>query len=246
MRCTPPSSRLGMTLIEIVVVIAIMGLIAVVAVPSLGGLLDLQQRAGARELSQTYTWLIDEAALRNATFRIAYDLDRGTWKVEVGDPGTVVFSTPEERERHDEELRSKMSRFTKRELEEGAAAELEEQTGRFEGLTDPAFTTEQSLPGGTRFAWIWTPQYGEDGLRPDPDFDPDKVDEDAPANIAYSYVFADGSAEHTVIRIVDEDDEEDGYTVQVEPGTGRVHLLADMVDPEESLSWLPETGPSLR
>lgn len=237
--------RRGMTLIEIVVVIAIMGLIALVSVPAIAGLMDLQQRAGARQLAQTYTWLIDEAALRNATFRIAFDLDRNTWKVEVGDPNTVVFGTPEEREEYDEELQDKMSRFTKRELEEGAAADLEEQTGRFEGLTDPSFTTEQALPGGTRFAWVWTPQYGEDGVRPDPEYDPEAQEDDGEGTIAYSYIFSDGTAEHTVIRIVDEDDEEDGYTVQIEPVTGRVHLLADLVDPTESLAWVPEAGPSI-
>jgi len=235
-----------MTLIEIVVVIAIMAIIAAVAMPSLAGLLDLKQRAGAKELAETYTWLIDEAALRNATFRIAFDLDRGSWKVEVGDPDTVVFSTPEEREQFDEDLQSQMSRFTKRELEEGAADDLKERTGRFEGLSDPVFTTSQKLPGGTVFAWVWTPQYGDEGVEPDPKFDPDKVEKDQPGTMAYSYIFSDGTAEHTVIRIVDEDDSQDGYTVEVEPVSGRVHLYADMIDPKESLAWLPDEGPSFR
>lgn len=235
-----------MTLIEIVVVVAIMGLIAAVALPSLAGLLDLQQRAGAKELAQTYTWLVDEAALRNATFRIAFDLDQGSWKVEVGDPGTVVFSTPEEREEYDEALRDKMKRFTKRELEEGAAADIEDATGRFEGLTDPSFTTSQKLPYGTAFAWVWTPQYGEDGVRPDPDFKADELEEGETGRIAYSYIFSDGTAEHTVIRIVGEDDPDDGYTVEVEPISGRVHLHSDLVEPSESMAWLPDEGPSLR
>ena len=72
--------------------------------------------------------------MRNATFRIAYNLDRNTWKVEAGDPETLVFSSPEEREKHDEEISDMMSRFTKRELEEGAGEEIVDQTGRFEGL----------------------------------------------------------------------------------------------------------------
>lgn len=240
--------RRGLTLIEIMVVIAVMGLIALIAVPALGGLMDLQQRSAVKELATTYTWLLDEAALRNVTFRVAMDVDRGTWKVEVGEPGSVVFASPEEREEHDEELRDKMSRYTKRELEEGAAEELEGLTGRFEGLSDPSFETEQQLPRGTRFAWVWTPQYGDDGVEPNPKLlaGEEELDEEAETTMAYSYVFDDGTAELTVIRIVDEDDPEDGWTLVVEPLSGRVRLEPDLVDPKEALAWLPEEGPSIR
>ena len=96
LRARPSTHRGGLTLIEIVVAIAVMALIAAVTLPAMGGLFDLQQRGAVKELGITYTWLLDEAALRNATFRMVFDLDRGTWKVEVGDPDTVVFSTPEE------------------------------------------------------------------------------------------------------------------------------------------------------
>jgi len=239
-------SQAGLTLIEIVVVMAIMGLIAVVAVPSLRGLLDLQQRSGAKQLASTYTWLIDEAALRNATFRLAFNLDEGTWKVEVGDANSVVFGTPEEREKYDEELKARLKRYTKRELEEGAADEVKGAMGRFEGLSDPAFTTEQRLPNGTHFGFVWTPEYPDDGVGPSKDaLDGKEPDPEAEPNMAYSYIFSDGSAEHTVIRIVSDEDPDEGYTVEVEPLSGRVHLDGDLVDPKQSMAWLPAEGPRL-
>ena len=46
--------RSGMTLIEIIVVIAVLGVIAAVTVPSLAGLLDMQRRGSAKELALTY------------------------------------------------------------------------------------------------------------------------------------------------------------------------------------------------
>lgn len=239
------NARQAMTLIEIVVVIAVLGLIALVSMPALNAIFDLQQRASAREIAQTYTWLVDEAALRNATFRVAFDLDRGTWKVEVGDPNTVVFASPEEREAADEEMRAAMSRYTKRELEEGGGPEADEQS-RFEGLTDPSFTTGEALPDGVRFDFVWTPQYGEDGLRPNPDFTGDEEDPENGPNIAYSYVFSDGTAEHTLIRIVDIDDESEGYTIEIEPTSGRVQLHTELIAPGESLAWLPDEGPGLQ
>ena len=236
--------RKGLTLIEIMVVIAIIAIVLAVGMPAISGVLALQQQSAITELSKTYVWLIDEAAMRNATFRITYNLDRNTWKVEAGDPETLVFSTPEEREAYDEAVSDLMSRFTKRELEEGAGEEAAPQTSRFEGLEDPVFTTEQTLPDGIMFSFVYTPQYGEDGRRPHPDGPPEDPEEDM---IAYTYIFPDGTAEHTVIRIVDVYDPEDGYTLEVEPLSGAVKVtFDDITDPTDALSWLPEEGPPLQ
>lgn len=234
-----------MTLIEIMVVMAIIALVTAVAIPSLAAVFAFQQRGAVKELAQTYTWLIDEAALRNVTFRVAYNLDRQTWKVEVGDPDTLVFSTPDEREAADEALRDEMSRYTKSELEAAAGAVEEDEdgvsSGRFEGLSGDLFTAEQELPSGTMFLFVYTPQYPIEGVRPSAEPPEDPADE----AIAYSYIFADGSTEHTLVRIVDSDDQEDGYTLEIEPGSGRVQIENEELSPEDALAWLPEEGPEL-
>ena len=223
-------------------VLSLLAVIGMVAAPALGGLVGLHQKAAAKELAQTYTWLIDEAALRNVTFRVAYNLDARTWKLEAGDPGTLVFSNPEEREKFDEELESELRRFTKREIEEGKAQDLLEKRGRFEGLDGSQFTVEKKLPGDTAFAFVYTPQYGEDGITPTEEGPPEDPEDQ---RIAYTYIFPDGSAEHTVIRIVDEDDAEDGWTVEVWPMGGEVKVTRDVIRPEESLDWIPEEAPEL-
>jgi prepilin-type N-terminal cleavage/methylation domain-containing protein len=244
LKTTPPfrSRFRGLTLIEIMVVLGMMGVISLLAAPALSGLLGLNQRAAAKELAQTYTWLMDEAALRNVTFRVVYNLDARTWKIEAGDPGTLVFGTPEDREKFDEELESELKRFTKRELEEGKAQGIKDKRGRFEGLEGTAFTTEKELPGGAAFAYVYTPQYGEDGLRPHKEGPPEDAEDH---RVAYTYVFPDGTAEHTVVRIVDEDDPESGWTIEVWPMSGEVHVSTDLVDPETSLDWIPEEAPEI-
>ncbi len=236
--------RRGLTLIEVMVAMAILMAVVAVAIPSLQGVLDLQQRGSAKELAQTYTWLIDEAKLRNVTFRITFNLDRNTWKVEVGDPNTLVYSTPEERLAAEEAEKEKMARFTQRELDEGHgdAEVLTEDENRFVGLDDPAFTEGGELQGGAVFAYVYTPSYGPEGKRPSDEPPEDESEE----SLAYSHIFPDGSTEQTVIRIVDADDPEEGWTVAVEPLTGRVELSPDVIDPTEVLSWLPEQGPELR
>lgn len=237
--------RHGLTLIEIMVAIALMATIAAIGVPAMSGLLDLKQRSAAKELAQTYTWLLDEAALRNVAFRMVYNLDRSTWTIEAGDPNTLVFTNPEKREEFDERLEDDMSRYTQREVDEGDAEDVESQRGRFTGLAelDVPFTTSKPLPDGTRFAYVYTPQYEEGGLEPTKEGPPEDVEDD---QIAYTYVFPDGTAEHTVVRIVDEEDNENGWTIEVLPVSGEIRLSTDLVDPSDSLDWVPDEGPELR
>jgi hypothetical protein len=211
----------------------------------MSGLLDLKQRSAAKELAQTYTWLLDEAALRNVAFRMVYNLDRSTWTIEAGDPNTLVFTNPEKREEFYERIEDDMSRYTQREVDEGEAEDVESQRGRFTGLAelDVPFTTSKPLPNGTRFAYVYTPQYEEGGLEPTKEGPPEDVEDD---QIAYTYVFPDGTAEHTVVRIVDEEDNENGWTIEVLPVSGEIRLSTDLVDPQDSLDWVPDEGPELR
>ena len=50
----------------------------------------------------------------------------------------------------------------------------------------------------------------------------------------------------TVIRIIEEDDEEAGMTLELEPMGGQVLLTDEIKDPSESLSWVPDEGPDFR
>lgn len=237
-----PFSRAGMTLVEIMVVIAIIAVVLGIAVPSLRAAFDMQKREAASTLARNYTSLLEEAALRNVSFRVVYYLDRNSWQIEVGDPATLVFDTPEKREKFEEDLKDQMTRYTQRELEEGKAAEIEEKSGRFQGLEASAFQTAQELPSGTRFAFVYTPQYGPDGISPNEEPPEDPADE----RVAYTYIFPNGTAEHIIVRIADEDDPEDGYTIEVEPISGKVNISTELIDPRQSMSWLPEEGPELR
>ena len=202
--------RRGLTLIELMVVIAVIGIIGAVGAPALNGILGLQQQSAVKEIAQTYAWLIEEASLRNVSFRMSFNLDRGTWKVEVGDPGALVFSSPEDAEEHAEMVEDKMRRFTKRQIESGEA-DIGEEVAQFQSLDGAEFRSDNTLPDGIRFAFVYTPQYGKYGMEPN-DEPPDDPEEE---RIAYSHIFPDGTAEHTVIRIVDLDDE-DGRRVVVQ------------------------------
>jgi len=231
-----------MTLVEIMVVIAIIAIVVGIAVPSLAGAFSLQEREAASTLAKNYTSLLEEAGLRNVSFRVAYNLDQNTWQVQVGDPKALVFDDPDKRAAYEQKLQDDMKRYTARELEEGKAEELTKAQGQFQGLDDAVFQTAQPLPDNCHFDFVYTPQYGPDGKRPS-DEPPEKPEDEA---IAYTYIFPNGTAEHTIVRIVDNDDPEDGYTIEVEPISGKVLVTTDLVDPRQSMTWLPTEGPQLQ
>jgi len=224
------------------VVIAIMAVVIGIGVPSLAAIFDVQQRGAARELAMTYSFLVNEAAMRNVTFRIAYNLDARTYKIEVGDPNTLVFSDPAARAQYEQEKESEMKRFSKSDtLADGEEAETPDPLDRFSGLTSPGFETAVELPSNSMFAYVYTPQY--DGPQTPSEEAPESPEDE---KIVYSYVFANGVSEHSVVRIVSIDDPEDGYTVEVEPLSGRVSVESEETDIGASMAWIPSEAPNYR
>jgi len=237
--------RQGMTLMEILVTIAIMVGLFGIAVPSLRGVFGLERAQAAKQLATTYNYLREEAGLRNVSFRIAYDLDLRSYSVQVGDPSTLIFTTAEERVEFEEDVQDELRRYTQREIEEGEAREVQEKRGRFDGLeSDMVLDARVQLPSGTRFGWVYTPQYEEPVEPRDEEIDSD-FDDEEDHRVVYSFIFPDGYMEQTLIRLVDEDDEEDGLTIEVEPLSGRVLIHDAEILPEDLTDWLPEEGPEL-
>lgn len=235
------STQSGFTIIELLMVLAILAVMAAVGMPALNAALGMEQQSAVKEMGQTLTWLQEEAAMRNVAFRMEINLDRGTWKVTQGDPSSLIFATPEAAEEFRDAQKDQMKRFTKRQIAEGEV-EVMEEPDKFNELDDPVFTSAQTLPQGIGFAFVYTPQYGEDGVVPNEEL-PDEPEEEA---VAYVHVFPDGTAEHTVIRVIELNDPEEGYTLEMEPMGGGIRLTDELVDPKDSLDWIPEEGPDFR
>lgn len=223
--------RSGFTILEVLVVVAILVALVAVIGATLSNVMALEQRRLARDLALTYERLHDEAILRNVTFRLTYHLDEGFYEVEVGDPDTLIFDDPQARERAEEELKEKMDRYSD---EERAAAQSEV---RFE--TVMTFEKQRiELPSGTAFGGVFTPQY-DDIVRPSGSTDPEDF------VVVHSYLFPSGFSEPTVVQIVEVDDPEEGFTVVVEPLSGRVRLLGTVVDQHDAFDDSPPSPPDL-
>ena len=236
------SARRGMSLLEVMVVIVIMLGMALVAVPVIGSLFSLQQRKAAKDMVLMYQRLHDEAILRNVSFRIGFDLEANSYSIDTGEPGALIFDNPEDRESWEEMRDARFALMTDEEV-----AKHKEARRPFEKLSEGLSETHK-LPAGVRIGGIYTPQYPE-MMRPEAyggdllkayDAEGQEI-----AGKVFSYVFPNGMAEHTVIWVVDEDNPKDGYTIEIEPLSGKIQLHGELVDWEDSYDFVPEEGPEL-
>ncbi|MCB9674192.1 MAG: hypothetical protein H6737_03695 [Alphaproteobacteria bacterium] len=227
------TSRRGLTVTEVAVVLVIAIVLIGVMMPTLSNIFMLEQRQAAKDLALLYEQLHDEAVMRNVTFRVAYDLRSNTYEVQVGEPGALIFDNPRAREEFEEDLNRRLALMSEEEK-----AEFQSKRKPFESL-GARFKTKFELPRNTVIGGVYTPQYGDMVKREDV-----MDDEDAEGKV-FSYIFPNGQAEHAVIWIVDQYDDEDGFTVEIEPLSGSVHLHRELIDWEDSYDFVPNEGPDL-
>lgn len=236
----PPRLRLraGMTLLEVMVVMAILLVLTAVLLPAGRSVFELEQRQVARKLATTYERFHDEAVMRNRSFRITFFLDENRYVIEPGEAGALVAASPEDRERFEAAERAKLEYMS----DEEKSAFLHRARQPFEAL-EQAGKMEVQLPDGVRLGGVYTPQYGRMVV---PGEKPEGMEDDEDAKLRVrSYIMNNGFSEHTIIWIVDADDPEDGWTIEVEPLSGAVRLHGELLEPRDGFAWVPEEGPSL-
>lgn len=197
-----------MTLIEISVAIMLLAAMLAIAIPAFKAATDADLRATAMRISGASRAVYGEAAIKNVTMRLAYDLDRGAWWIEAY-PGTFQISgkerdldtvrdEEEEAKKERERTAELAARYGLEEDGEAAAPHLEFAPVKF------GFVEAEMLPNGVRFAGLRTPQFKE----------PVKTGK------AYTHFFSNGWAERTLLYL--EDSGGSKMTLEMEPLTGRV------------------------
>jgi len=239
-------ARRGISLIEIMIVVAILIGLTVVVVPVGSSLLRIEQQQAASRLATIYERLQNEAMLRNMTFRIAYHLEDRYYEVEGTTDQALLFADPQTRveteARIAEAMNRKPSRFAKDEDsfavdEDGLAL----KQASFTAIQDK-FLRRFDLPPGVRFGGVYTPAYGE--LMTPSREDPETMrPEDK--QVVYAYIMPNGVAEHSVVQIVYERNPNRGFTIEVEPMTGRLHIEATVREWDRRFSFVPRRGPDL-
>jgi general secretion pathway protein H len=78
--CERPCAKAGFTLVELAVLVAMLGLFALLTVPLFGSVGTSKLGTSARRLSGTIKYMFNESALTGLEHRLVYNLDRGTYR----------------------------------------------------------------------------------------------------------------------------------------------------------------------
>lgn len=136
----------GFSLIELIVVIALLALISIFALPGISSFFQLSLNSATRDIASVIKEAYNATVITGHVHRIAFDLKENQFWVEAG-PTTVLLDTAESRAK--EERHKRLS--TQIEKKEESPFKIEKTITR----------KKLSLPSGVKFEDIMTQQSSE-------------------------------------------------------------------------------------
>jgi general secretion pathway protein H len=197
----------GFTLIEILIVVAVIGVVALAAAPAVSSLTGANARSAAGEIAGASRYLFDTAALRHETCRLVVDIDHREWWAECTTPapgaGTVRSQPVLGKDGSTEDDEAALARG----FSDEPSAEKRKLLARA-GFTEfkDRQVQKRKLRGGAAFDRVWTPRQRDPQTK----------------GKAYVYFFPQGQVDAAHIPVADGGN---AYTVVTQPLTGRARVV---------------------
>jgi general secretion pathway protein H len=250
-------SQAGITLIEILIVLAVMGLMAGMVVIGFGAGRQAEVGRATNQIANTIRYGFDKARVGGDYYRLTINLDESTFALQVGDDAMYLPATDRD---------GKIIEIDDRKLEEQADRDLRAEQSFNRSVQSAAYREDPGAAGGTG---------GDDGLgdvyKPQPRKVPRRKkplfeafdDDNALSGLAKPFSLPEGT-KVVYVRTADDlqpitkgeasivffprgrtqkahiqlesDDGTAKYTIKVEPMTGRVTIvdgLEDLVLPDD-------------
>jgi general secretion pathway protein H len=237
----------GFTLVEIVVVMAILGLVVTLGTRGFKTLAKSDLRASSVHLSGAIRYLFDRASTTGKVHRLVIDIDQGKYWAEVSDDR---FFIPHEAEteaelRRREEKEAEQDEDARREQERRAKADEFSSTSLSPSSSyDPSkLEVGDFQPKRARFA-----AFKELALKPvdlkgakvRSVYTP-RVTDALTSGRAYVYFFPLGQTEPAIVTLTDPR-EQSFYSLVVHPITGRVRIYNEEVSPPTTRQQVDDEG----
>lgn len=188
----PTTSDKGFTLIELIVVIAIIAVIGAFAIPSISSYFRMSVRTVSREMASVVKEAYNSTMITGRVHRLAYDLEAQSFWVESGPPG-FLLDTEESLEK--EERRKRWAK-----LNSG-----EKPKSKFS--MDRSITRSKiTLPRGVAFEDIYT----------------EREEDPVTEGMAYTHFFPHGVTEQTIIHLIDSNQHKTSLVISALTGKTRV------------------------
>jgi prepilin-type N-terminal cleavage/methylation domain-containing protein len=203
----PGEGEAGFSLIELLVVVALMALIGTMAIPSISNVFKISLGSTTRDLATTIRYAYNAAMMTKKVHRLVYDLKENRYWVEVG-PQSMLMETEETRAKAE-----RARRFAKSDEDK----EEEEKASSAFSLASYVTRKKNDLPRGVTYEDVTTEQTK------------DPITE----GTAYTHFFPHGIIEQTVIHLKDTSNHR--ATLIVAPLVGRTKVIERYVDAKEAL-----------
>lgn len=206
----------GLTLIEIMVAIMLATVVIAITIPAFNAATDSDLNAVAVRISGASRACFGEAAIKNVTLRMAYDLDANAYWVEAF-PGTfqIIGEERDLEEARDAEEDLAEDAKRKKEQEDRYGGEEDMEAAPIVATFVPVevgFVEAQRMSGRLKIKGVRTPQFRQVVTN----------------GKAYTHFFPNGWAERTLVYL--EDSGGSVLTLETQPLTGRVIIHEGELD----------------
>lgn len=213
------NNQRGFTLFELIVAIAVVGLMVGIVVTQANDWFDTNIKSATNKLSSTIRYLHDKASTQNLYIRLVFDFEKNNYWVEATTEQflltTKEIEKAEELEKEKEEKEGEEEEVTI-ESEEGGEGEEETvtlvkkyRTPEF-GAVDEFLLKPVGLPDGVFIKDIYT-SHDEGPVS---------------AGQAFIYFFPNGYIEPAIINLRDENDEVN-FSIEINPIIGTTYLRSE-------------------